>query len=81
MSESTKIDFRHRRIQQVADISDIVSILFPGSRKQRYAAACILFELKWADHMVPNLAMPGDQVRHLPPDLTEGREQSWRGWE
>jgi hypothetical protein len=56
MSESTKIEFRHRRIQQIADITDIVSILFPGSRKQRYAAACILFELKWADHIVPNLA-------------------------
>ncbi len=56
MSESTKIDFRHRRIQQVADITDIAAILVPGSRKERYAAACILFELKWAGHIVPNLA-------------------------
>ena len=56
MSESTKIEFRHRRIQQVADITDIVSILFPGSRKQRHAAGCILFELEWANHRVPNLA-------------------------
>lgn len=28
----------------------------PGSRSQRYAAACIFFELKWANRMVPNLA-------------------------
>lgn len=56
MSESTKIDFRHRRIQQVVDVCDIAGILFPGKGAQRYAAACILFELKWADSIVPDLA-------------------------
>ena len=31
-------------------------MLFPGNRNQQHAAACIFFELKWADHIVPNLA-------------------------
>lgn len=33
----------------------MIEILFPGSRNQRYAAACILLELKWSKCMVPNL--------------------------
>lgn len=31
-------------------------MLFPGNRNQQHAAACIFFELKWANGMVPNLA-------------------------
>jgi len=31
-------------------------MLFPGNHKQQHAAACIFFELKWANGMVPNLA-------------------------
>ena len=31
-------------------------MLFPGNRNQQHAAACIFFELKWADAIVPNLA-------------------------
>jgi len=31
-------------------------MLFPGNRNQQHAAACIFFELKWADHIVPKLA-------------------------
>ena len=30
-------------------------MLFPSNRNQQHAAACIFFELKWADHIVPNL--------------------------
>ncbi len=30
-------------------------MLFPGNRNQQHAAACIFFELKWADSIVPNL--------------------------
>ena len=30
-------------------------MLFPGNRNQQYAAACIFFELKWADSIVPNV--------------------------
>jgi len=30
-------------------------MLFPGNRNQQHAAACIFFELKWGDSIVPNL--------------------------
>ena len=30
-------------------------MLFPGNRNQQHAAACIFFELKWANSIVPNL--------------------------
>ena len=31
-------------------------MLFPKNRNQQHAAACIFFELKWANGIVPNLA-------------------------
>lgn len=31
-------------------------MLFPGNRNQQHAAACIFYELKWANSIVPNLA-------------------------
>ena len=55
MTESTKIEFRHRRVREVHDMTDIVAMLFPGNRNQQHAAACILHELKWANCIVPNL--------------------------
>jgi hypothetical protein len=56
MTEATKIDFRHRRVSQVEDFTDIAEMLFPGNRNQQHAAACILFELKWAEGIVPSLS-------------------------
>lgn len=56
MPESTKIAFRYRRISQLADFSELVEMLFPGNRNQQHAAACLFFELKWAQSMVPNMA-------------------------
>ena len=56
MPESTKIEFRYRRISQLSDFTELVQILFPGNRKQQRAAACIFFELKWSQHIVPNTA-------------------------
>lgn len=56
MDEPTKIEFRHRRISQIRDFTEVVEMLFPGNRNQQRAAACILFELKWANSIVPNLA-------------------------
>ena len=53
MPEHTKISFNHRK--DISDYSDLVEMLFPGNRNQQHAAACILFELKWADNIVPNL--------------------------
>jgi hypothetical protein len=55
MSEPTKIDFHHRRISQLSDYTELIEMLFPGNRNQRHAAACIFFELKWADNLIPNL--------------------------
>ncbi len=56
MIEPTKIDFRHRRISQIADITDLVDMLFPGNRNQQHAAALILLTLKRTNSMVPNFA-------------------------
>ena len=53
MPEHTKISFNHRK--EISDYGDLVEMLFPGNRNQQHAAACILFELKWADNIVPNL--------------------------
>jgi len=53
MGEYTKISFNHRK--DISDYSDLVEMLFPSNRNQQHAAACILFELKWADNIVPNL--------------------------
>ena len=55
MTESTKIELRHRSIQQVNDITDLAAIFFPGNRNQQHAAARILMELKQAHAIVPNL--------------------------
>ncbi len=54
MLEYKKISFNHRK--DISDYSDLVEILFPGNRNQQHAAVCIIFELKWANSMVPNLA-------------------------
>ena len=56
MPESTKIDFHHRRISQLSDFTELMEVLVPGNRNQQHAAACIFFELKWANRIVPNLA-------------------------
>jgi hypothetical protein len=53
MPEHTKISFNHRK--DISDYSDLVEMLFPGNRNQQHAAACMFFELKWANGMVPNL--------------------------
>ena len=54
MPEPTKVSFNHRK--DISDYSDLVEMLFPGNRNQQHAATCILFELKWVNGMVPNLA-------------------------
>ena len=55
MAQPTKIDFHHRRISQLSDFTELIEMLLPGNRNQQHAAACIFFELKWADAIVPNL--------------------------
>ena len=54
MVQYTKISFNHRK--DLADYGDLVEMLFPGNRNQQHASACIFFELKWADGLVPNLS-------------------------
>jgi hypothetical protein len=54
MPEYTKISFNHRK--DISDYSDLIEMLFPGNRNQQHAAACIFFELKWLNGIVPNLA-------------------------
>jgi len=56
MTESTKMDFRCRRVSEVEDAGDLAEILFPGNRNQQHATVCILFELKWATAIVPSLS-------------------------
>jgi hypothetical protein len=55
MPESTKIEFRYRRVSQIDDISDLVAVLFPGNKNQQHAAARILLTLKHGDGVVPSL--------------------------
>ncbi len=40
----------------MSDFTELIGMLFPGNRNQQFAAACISFELKWANNLVPNLA-------------------------
>ena len=56
MTAPTKIDFHHRRINQIQDITDIVEMLFPGNRNQQHAAARILLALKSSKDLIPSLA-------------------------
>ena len=46
MIESTKIDFHHRRLRAMDDVTDLVGMLFPGNRNQQHAAARILLFLR-----------------------------------
>ncbi len=55
MTEPTKIDFHHRRISRLSDFTELIELAFPGNRNQQHAAACIFFELKWSDSVVPHL--------------------------
>jgi hypothetical protein len=36
--------------------SDLAEMLFPSNQNQVHAAVCILFELKWAEGIVPSLS-------------------------
>jgi hypothetical protein len=48
MNESTKMEFRYRRIGQLSDVSDLAEMLFPGNRNQQHAFLVIWATLKWA---------------------------------
>jgi len=40
----------------LSDFTELIQILIPGNRNQQHAAACIYFELKWNQLIVPNMA-------------------------
>jgi len=52
MTESTKINFRYRKVRDIDDVTDLVVILFPGNRNQQHAAARILLALKNANDLL-----------------------------
>ena len=55
MTESSKIEFRYRRVSQIDDLTDLVAILFPANRNQQHAAARILLMLQAAKQPVATL--------------------------
>ena len=57
MTTQTKLDFNHRKVPDITDITDIVEMLFPGNRNQQHAAARILLTLKAAKGIVSCLKM------------------------
>ena len=61
MTESSKIDFRYRRISRVDDITDLVEMFFPGNRNQQHAAARILLALKASQEPVRSLTFLEDR--------------------
>ncbi len=56
MTDPTKINFNHRRMRQVEDITDLAEMLFPGNRNQQHAAARILLALKQATDIMNSLS-------------------------
>ena len=63
MAQFSKISFINSRISRLSDNTQLVEMLFPGNRNQQYAAACILFELKWKHSIVPNMAYMEDTYK------------------
>ena len=57
MTEPTKINFNHRHMRQMEDITDLLEILFPGNRNQQHAAGRILLALKQAGDIVDSLSI------------------------
>jgi len=56
MSRTTKIAFGHRHVRQIADITDLVTVLLPGNRNQQHAAARILLLLRAAHQPISSFA-------------------------
>lgn len=54
MTEPTKIQFNHRRVGRLGDVTDLVEMLFPGNRNQQHAAARILLACKQSTELVPS---------------------------
>lgn len=61
VAEPTKIDFRHRRVRELGDVTDLVEMLFPANVNQQHAAARILVELRRSGGIIPTLKPVGDR--------------------
>lgn len=61
MVESTKIDFRYRRVSELGDLTDLAGVLFPGNHNQQHAAARILLALKPTRGPLPSLGRLQEQ--------------------
>lgn len=48
-------------------------MLFPGNSNQQHAAACIFFELKWTNGLVPNLTFVEEKYNISRRILQRGR--------
>mgnify|MGYP006284706143 CR=1 FL=1 len=73
MNEPTKIDFHHRRVRDLGDVTDLVAMLFPGNRNQQHAAARILLALKTEDDLLGSLAFLEEQHGISRRTLQRGR--------
>ena len=56
MSDVAKIALSGQRVRHMADVTDLVALLFPANRNQQYAAARILLALRAAAGPVGGLA-------------------------
>ena len=74
MTESSKIDFRYRRISELDDVTDLVTMIFPGNRNQQHAAARILLELK--ANKAPLASLSSLEHRHGIPRRTLERTRA-----
>lgn len=62
MTETAKVDLRHRRVAKVEDVTDLVEMLFPGNRNQQHTAARILLALR--DSTAPVRTLSDLERRH-----------------
>ncbi len=56
MTDPTKIEFRHRGVSEIEDITDLVEMLSPGNTSQQHAAARIPLALKASSEPIPSMS-------------------------
>jgi hypothetical protein len=56
MISPTKIDFRHRRVRELSDVTDLLAVIFPGNPNLQHAAGRILLALRDADAPISSMA-------------------------
>ena len=51
-----RIAFSYRRITEINDVTDLVTLLFPNNPNQQHAAARVLLQLKASNDLTPSLS-------------------------